>query len=1038
LAPGAEDTTTFTATYTITQTDVDNGTFSNTAEVVGTPPSGPDVTDTSDDNSYVGDDPTVILICSTTQINIPCNTDNPVAITSAGFTDLDVTQNTTGVCVPLLGCSLTGASNVINADITDYATASTAVGVGVTHTLRVTDGTSGEFFKAGSFAGFLISNSTIAQLSLLNSITITTYLDGNLQETNTSNGLVGINSTLLDPDQFYAGFYTTLDYDATEISISSLVDVLSSTRIYAAVTNKYCSGPALVCNTPTFLTKPTFPVRIVPEHTGITGAVGVGTVENADNVVDSDLSNYADINLTAGVLASGSLSVKDEYATYPATTFAGFEIENLSLLGVDLLNAITITTYLDGAMVETKSGASDILSVGTSLLTGSESRRVGFVSSAAFDEVQITLTQPVAVSVGSTRIYGVVLETFCEGPLDCSTGYVTNNPDYPVIIDSQLTGFDGVACVACEVADAQNVISQDPNDFGLINVTAGVASGASIAVRNVLTQYPTGTVAGFVIRDRNSLLEVTLLNSLTITTYLNGVQQEQQVGSGSLLSLDVLGILNVGTVSPVGAYAVGFVATQPFDEVRITVAPLVGALNSIEVYGQFVDISGTGLCISQLNDDFNDGLVNKPIPGDVSTNDNAPAGTTYGDPVANVGNPTADLPLLNADGTYTFTTNTPGVYEFELDVCEPGIIPPNCDATTLTITVTDPAISTNPPVANPDLASTLQGTPVTISVASNDGPGNSGGTLGIPSIVGAASNGTTSVNPDGTIEYTPNAGFTGVDTFTYKVCETPGDLCTTTTVTVTVLPTGAVNTTAANDDYASTPYNTAISGNALDNDTDPQNDTQAATPQTLTLAEGSFTIDSSGSWTFTPNNTFLGGTVNIPYQVCDDGLPVACAMATIHVVVGLRPVIPDYKPTIYSENLNIIGSSGVVDFRVLIGEYLSANSDGITSVELIIVKNAALNISFDSSLTTFNGFPVNNSAWVYDGSNPAVHKFTYVGNGGIFRGNTGEFIGINAVYSPSAGTSGFAPLKVTIKYLSGGETNTINNNDIDYIQYKNI
>ncbi len=83
LAPGAEDTSTFTATYTITQADIDAGMFSNSAEAVGTPPSGPDVTDISDDDSYVEDDPTIITICS-----------NPdIAIVKTGvFNDVDGNQ----------------------------------------------------------------------------------------------------------------------------------------------------------------------------------------------------------------------------------------------------------------------------------------------------------------------------------------------------------------------------------------------------------------------------------------------------------------------------------------------------------------------------------------------------------------------------------------------------------------------------------------------------------------------------------------------------------------------------------------------------------------------------------------------------------------------------------------------------------------------------------------------------------------------------------------------------------------------------------
>jgi uncharacterized repeat protein (TIGR01451 family) len=41
LAPGASDSTTFTATYTITQADIDAVSFTNTATVTGTPTSGP-------------------------------------------------------------------------------------------------------------------------------------------------------------------------------------------------------------------------------------------------------------------------------------------------------------------------------------------------------------------------------------------------------------------------------------------------------------------------------------------------------------------------------------------------------------------------------------------------------------------------------------------------------------------------------------------------------------------------------------------------------------------------------------------------------------------------------------------------------------------------------------------------------------------------------------------------------------------------------------------------------------------------------------
>ena len=47
LAPGVTDSVTFSATYTLTQADIDAGQLVNTALVTGTPPTGPDVTDTA-------------------------------------------------------------------------------------------------------------------------------------------------------------------------------------------------------------------------------------------------------------------------------------------------------------------------------------------------------------------------------------------------------------------------------------------------------------------------------------------------------------------------------------------------------------------------------------------------------------------------------------------------------------------------------------------------------------------------------------------------------------------------------------------------------------------------------------------------------------------------------------------------------------------------------------------------------------------------------------------------------------------------------
>ncbi|WP_181366336.1 DUF7507 domain-containing protein [Albidovulum aquaemixtae] len=69
LAPGATDSTTFTALYTLQQADLDALQVTNQATATGTPPSGPNVSDLS--GATAGDDnPTVVPITAAAAINL--------------------------------------------------------------------------------------------------------------------------------------------------------------------------------------------------------------------------------------------------------------------------------------------------------------------------------------------------------------------------------------------------------------------------------------------------------------------------------------------------------------------------------------------------------------------------------------------------------------------------------------------------------------------------------------------------------------------------------------------------------------------------------------------------------------------------------------------------------------------------------------------------------------------------------------------------------------------------------------------------------
>lgn len=91
------------------------------------------------------------------------------------------------------------------------------------------------------------------------------------------------------------------------------------------------------------------------------------------------------------------------------------------------------------------------------------------------------------------------------------------------------------------------------------------------------------------------------------------------------------------------------------------------------------------------------------------------------------------------------------------------------------------------PVALDDAGTTLRGQAVTLSVLANDSDAN-GDVLRV-SAVGTAANGIVAINLNGTVTYTPNAGFSGSDAFDYTVSDGHGGTDTgRVTVTVTLPP----------------------------------------------------------------------------------------------------------------------------------------------------------------------------------------------------------------------------------------------------------
>jgi len=208
--------------------------------------------------------------------------------------------------------------------------------------------------------------------------------------------------------------------------------------------------------------------------------------------------------------------------------------------------------------------------------------------------------------------------------------------------------------------------------------------------------------------------------------------------------------------------------------------------------------------------DTGSGLEDTPQTGNVLANDSDIDGDTLSVTQFAVGTTTyaagttATLAgvgtlLINADGSYAFTPDAN--YNGPVPVATYTV---SDGSTTQTATLTLSVTAVNDaPVAHDDLASTAINTPVVIGVLANDTDAD-GDTLTVSNpVLSDPTRGTVSVNPDGTLSFTPANNVTGVTTITYTVSDGHGG-SDTATVTVSVgnntPPTGADHTVVTAED----------------------------------------------------------------------------------------------------------------------------------------------------------------------------------------------------------------------------------------------
>jgi hypothetical protein len=234
-------------------------------------------------------------------------------------------------------------------------------------------------------------------------------------------------------------------------------------------------------------------------------------------------------------------------------------------------------------------------------------------------------------------------------------------------------------------------------------------------------------------------------------------------------------------------------------------------------------------------------LKNAVVTGNASSNDNIVSGSTY----SIIGTATKGTITITSAGNFTYTPNANaiGTDSVRYQVCSPS--PMNiCDTAKLFFAI-------NSINAVDDLDTTTINTPKTITVKTNDNDPQ-GNTISNPIIVSNPSNGTVSVNANGTILFTPTTGFVGTTTFQYRITDNG---------TPQASDTALVSVYVYKPEFRAIPdintsiIGSSISGNVSTNDVYFNGTTFTKIGNPL---NGSIIFNANGSYIYTPNINFSG------------------------------------------------------------------------------------------------------------------------------------------------------------------------------------
>jgi|GEM_PF-3339009 len=326
------------------------------------------------------------------------------------------------------------------------------------------------------------------------------------------------------------------------------------------------------------------------------------TLTNSTNINNGNANQFAAFTVPAATPLSGSpfyVSIKDAQYFYAGGTKAGFLIGvDPSKLSVNWLSALSIATYRNGVKQDgfLLNDATRVTINSFPMEGTSNSRLTIYITTSAgadYDEIRLISDNSSGVNTGDIKIYSAI-----SAGTGCSDGrqVLTSNQAAPNIgaIQASRTGIFGTVCIGQSMSGTANLVDASITNFATYTpAILSVGCGGRVSVNNSGgTAFPAGTFAGFEISRQGTVLDIAILNAITINLYKAGTLVQNSSSSG---------ILKVGVLNPLsGSASIGFTSTVEFDEIQIVFdAGLISASlgGTYNIYYAFV-----------RRDDDNDGI----------------------------------------------------------------------------------------------------------------------------------------------------------------------------------------------------------------------------------------------------------------------------------------------------------------------------------------------------------------------------------------------------------------------------------------------